>query len=229
VENHEPCDERHAVRHEVGDVHEEHPRRMRQAHPQGLLVRVLGRQGQHDRGADGDGAERQGLADQVRPAFPLPRPAAQDVADRRAGEPGRDRRFARCRVRGPEQERQHDLARREGDDRHGHEPAEPLAQRGPEPAPQGRDKPGRNECHGSPSYSEDRQVIQTGIQYGNRTRLEVGDLHIEAGPCWRGRRRAAGAGHRRRAPPQSGADRGSIGAAGREQSKRHTDKAGARS
>jgi hypothetical protein len=214
VENHEPRDERYAVRHEVGDVYEEHPHRMRETHPQGLLVRELRRQRQHDRGADGDGAERQGLADQVRPALPLPRPAAQDVADRRASEPCRDRRFARGRARGSEQERQRDLAHREGDDRHGHEPAEPFAQRRPEPAPHGRDKPGRNECHGSPSCSEDRRVIQTGIQYGNRTRLEVGDLRIEAGPRWRGRRRrAADAGHRGRAPPPSGASRASIGAA----------------
>jgi len=214
VENHEPRGERYAVRHEVGDVYEEHPHRMRETHPQGLLVRELRRQRQHDRGTDGDGAERQGLPDQVRPAPTLPRPAAQDVADRRAGEPRRERRLARGRVRGPEQERQRDLARRERDERHGHEPAEPPAQRGPEPAPQGRDKPGRNECHGSPSYSEDRQVIQTGIQYGNRTRLEVGDLRIQAGPRRRGRRRrSADAALRGRAPPLSGADRGSIGAA----------------
>src|SRR5216684_5029575 len=138
---------------------------MRETHPQGLLVRELRRQRQNDRGTDRYRPERQGLPDQIRSALPLPRPAAQDVADRRASEPRRDRRDARRRVRGPEQERQRDLARREGDDRHGHEPAEPPAQRGPEPTPQGRDKPGRNECYGSPSYSEDRQVIQTGIQY----------------------------------------------------------------
>ncbi len=231
MKNHEPRDERYAVRHEVGNVHEQHPHRMRETHPQGLLVRELRRQRQNDRGTDRYRPERQGLPDQIRSALPLPRPAAQDVADRRASEPRRDRRDARRRVRGPEQERQRDLARREGDDRHGHEPAEPPAQRGPEPTPQGRDKPGRNECHGSPSYSEDRQVIQTGIQYGNRTRLEVGDLRIEAGPRRRGRRqRAADVGHRGRAPPairrRPGKHRrrvtGTIQAT-------HTDKAGARS
>ena len=229
MEDHEPCDERYAVRHEVSGVHEEHPRRMRQAHPEGLLIRVLGCERQHDRGADGNDTERQGLPDQVRPAFPLPGPAAQDVAHRRAGEPCRDRRFARCQVRRPEQQRQHDLARPEGGDRHGHEPAEPLAQRGAEPTLQGRDKPGRCECHESPSYSEDRRVIQTGIQYGNLTMRGVRDLRVAATPRWCGRWRAGEAGHRARAPPAARRRREEMGAVGRGQSKRHTDKAGARS
>jgi hypothetical protein len=231
VEDHESREERHAVRREVARVHEEHPRDMRHAHPQGLMVRVLGRQGQHDRGADRYRPEGQGLSDQVRLAFPLPRPAAQDVADRRPGEPCGDRRDAGGRVPGPEQEGQHDLARPERRDRYGHEPAESLAQRCAEPAPQRRDKPRSCECHGIPSYSEDRRVIPSGIQYGNRTMLEVSDLRIAARPRWRRRRRRTGdADHRVREPPLPGVAwdvRATTLWQG--QSKRQTDKAGARS
>ena len=202
MKNHEPRDERYAVRHEVGNVHEQHPHRMRETHPQGLLVRELRRQRQNDRGTDRYRPERQGLPDQIRSALPLPRPAAQDVADRRASEPRRDRRDARRRVRGPEQERQRDLARPERRDRHGHEPTEPLAQRCAEPAPQRRDKPGSYECHGIPSYSEDRRVVPSGIQYGNRTMLELSDLRIAARPGWRKcRRRTGDVDHRIREPP----------------------------
>ena len=231
MEDHESREERHAVRREVARVHEQHPRGMRHAHPQGLMVRVLGRQGQHDRGADRYRPEGQGLPDQVRLALPFPRPAAQDVTDRRPGEPCGDRRDAGRRVPGSEQEGQHDLARPERRDRHGHEPAEPLAQRCAEPAPQRRDKPGSYKCHGVPSYSEDRMVVPSGIQYGNRTMLEVSDLRIAATPRWRGRHRRTGdAYHRVREPPLPGVAR-EVRATTlwRGQSKRQTDKAGARS
>ena len=231
MEDHESREERHAVRREVARVHEEHPRGMRHPHPQGLLVRVLGRQGQHDRGADRYSPEGQGLPDQARLALALPRPAAQDVADRRPGEPGGDRRDAGGRVPGSEQEGQHDLARPERRDRHGHEPAEPLAQRGAEPAPQRRGKPGSYECHEIPSYSEDRRVVPSGIQYGNRTMLELSDLRIAARPRWRRRRwRTGDADHRVREPPLPSVAR-EVRATTllRGQSKRQTDKAGARS
>jgi hypothetical protein len=231
VEDHESREERHAVRREVARVHEEHPRDMRHAHPQGLMVRVLGGQGQHDRGADRHRPEGQGLPDQVRLALPLPRPAAQDVADRRPGEPCGDRRDAGGRVTGPEQEGQHDLARPERRDRHGHEPTEPLAQRCAEPAPQRRDKPWSYECHGIPSYSEDRRVVPSGIQYGNRTMLELSDLRIAARPRWRRRRRRTrDADHRVWEPPLPGvAWEVRATTLWQGQSKRQTDKAGARS
>jgi hypothetical protein len=229
VENHEPCEECHAVRRQVGGIHEQHSRRMRQAHPQGFLVRVLGGQGQHHCGTDRHRPERQGLLDQIWPALPLPGPAAQDVADRRAGEPRRDRRQASSSVPGSKQEGQRDLARHEGGERHGHEPAEALAQRAAKATTQGRGKPGRYECHGSPRYLEDRRVIQSGIQYGNRTMLEEGNLRIATRPRWHGRRRQETPAIADGEPPPSRLGRGRQAAAGRGQSKRDTDKAGARS
>ncbi len=229
MENHEPCEECHAVRHQVGGIHEQHPSRMRQAHPQGFLVRVLGGERQHDRRTDRYRPERQGLLDQIRPALPLPGPAAQDVTDRRAGKPRRDRRQASSSVPGAKQEGQRDLARHEGSQCHGHEPAEALAQRAAEAASQGGGKPGRYECHGSPRYSEDRRAVQSGIQYGNRTMLEEGNLRIATRPGWRGRRREETPAIADGDPPPSSLGRGRQAAAGRGQSKRDTDKAGARS
>ena len=99
----------------------------------------------------------------------------------------------------PEEYDKRDLACRDRGDRHQHESAEPLAQGGAEPAPQGRGEPGCCECHGSPSYPEDRRAIHSGIQYGNRTLLEVGDLSVAAGPPWCGRRWRT-EDHRRREP-----------------------------
>ena len=230
MEDHEPREERHAVAGQVDAVHDRLPLDAVQVHRRGHVDAELGRQAKYQPRADRDQPEGERLPQHVRPAFALPGPAAQHVAHNRADDPRRSAGDAAGQPRRPEEYDQRDLARRDRGGRHQHKSAEPLAQRGAEPTPQGRDEPGSYECHGSPSCSEDRRVIQSGIQYGNRTLLEVGDLRIAAGPPWRGRRHLTGcANHRGRGTPPSSAAGKRTATLGRRQSRRQTDQAGARS
>jgi hypothetical protein len=111
------------------------------------VVRPLRDQGEHHGRAHGNDRERQRLLDQVRLALALPGPPRQDVADRRPGHPRGDRRLAGGQVPRAQADRENDLACDDRGGRDQHESAEPLTDRGLEPAFHGRGDPGRSDCH----------------------------------------------------------------------------------
>lgn len=87
MEYQESDNESHAVGREIQTLSEQDFVKTMQAPGVRLVVGEFARRGQDDPHAEGDRHERQGLLEQVRPAFPLPRPAADQVTHSRAREP----------------------------------------------------------------------------------------------------------------------------------------------
>jgi hypothetical protein len=89
----------------------------------------------------------------MRPALPLPRPAAQHVAhagpDDRPNDPGQAGR----QMEHAQQHAERDQARRQRRDRHQHKPHETLADRGTELALNSRDDPRWGRSHVSPNIT----------------------------------------------------------------------------
>jgi hypothetical protein len=157
VEDQEPDDEGDAVSREIQPLGEQDLLGAVQAETSCPGMSELAGTGQHDPDAQGDHPERQGLLEQVRPAFALPGPPADDVAHGRAGQPsgrpgdpGRDLRDLQDEVR--------QLGGEQGQHRRGGEanqaPASPGAQLSPQRsgnyAPRGFGHLGRYHGHRRP-------------------------------------------------------------------------------
>jgi hypothetical protein len=89
MEDHEAGYERHAVRRQVPALGEQHLVEAVQAQVARLFGDDLAGHRENDPDADRDRHERQGLLEQVRPAFALPGPPADQVTYDRACEPSR--------------------------------------------------------------------------------------------------------------------------------------------
>ncbi len=140
VEDREAEQERAEVGHQPDEVHPEHVPRAGQVQPRGRVVaELVGERQQHEH-RHRDRPERDGLAQHVRPARAVPRPAAERVADDRAGEPAHQGRRRRGQVEDAVADRERDLGRRQRRERGPAEPGEPAAKRAAEPALHGRDR-----------------------------------------------------------------------------------------
>lgn len=190
MEDQKSHNESHAVGREIQTLGEQDFLKALQAQDPRLVVRVLAHRGQDDPHAQGYRHERQGLLDQMRPAFPLPRPAADHVTHGRAcepsgrtGNPGRDVQQLQDEVG--------QLGCAQGQYRRGREAdqsppalaAEPSPQRPGHHTPRGVGDLRRYRAHGFPSLTKAAgsvtKVYSTGARGGlNGEVLQVSDTPV---------------------------------------------------
>jgi hypothetical protein len=185
VEDREAGKERHAVGYQVGAVNDEDPLPVGVPHLQRPDAGVVTGQAEHGPGPQGHQPERQGLLQQVRLALALPCPAAQHVAHRCPDDRAQDPGQAAAQVEHTKEQAERDEARAQGRDRHQHEPAEPLADRGTELALDSRADPGQNRCHVIPSFTGGPWAIRSRLQYGSIRVRVTGGIRALPGPRYR--------------------------------------------